>query len=294
MHARQRGVHKLLFLLASCAACSPTGGEPDDRAAAPTPRAYRTQTTAPSPDYRALLRQAAPIDQATRQRDATARLPADAKRIGETWLARLKERDALLGFGLAGKGPDGPVEMIDTGLTRDDFDRWTSENGWRVPGHIRWSFVPALRLPAVGNAAKPAIRIWPASTARTGAQNQALYRGRVELRDGCFFAGEYGKPVDKLAWFHAEMGLDIDAAGFAVLRDRVSGATLARLGEEMNWGGPATAIIPEAAKRALHSACGPGEIYVVGSPQSGERFLAQYPHLRERGDPPVPPDAGAR
>lgn len=131
--------------------------------------------------------------------------------------------------------------------------------------------------------------MWPASTARTGAQYEALYHGRVELRDGCFFVGELGQPADKLAWFHAELGLDVDQSGYFVLRDRVTGKTLARLGEEMNWGGPASAEIDKQTERALQDACGPGEVYVVGSPEAKERFLTQFPHLRQPQVPPPPP-----
>jgi hypothetical protein len=181
--------------------------------------------------------------------------------------------------------------MIDTGLTRKEFESWSMENGWKVPGHIRWSFVPEMKLPPVSAAAIKSIRFWPASTARTGAQHQALFHGRVELRDGCFFVGQNGQPADKLAWFHAEMGLDVDSAGFFILRERVSGKTMARLGEDMNWGGPATATIDDKAKLALQEACGGGELYVVGSPEASERFRTQHPHLRHPQTPPQPPPA---
>lgn len=260
---------------------------------APTPsgitRAYATQTKAPTPDYRLLLNQSPAAGEGWRPREPTRPLPPDAKAIGDAWIARLDKRGALLGHGLAGKSPDGPVRMIDTGLTRKVFESWAMENGWRVPGHIRWSFVPDLKLPPVSAAAVNSIRVWPGSTARTGAQHQALFHGRVELRNGCFFVGENRQPVDKLAWFHAEMGLDIDTAGYFILRERVSGKTLARLGEEMKWGGPATAKIDEKAKRALQEACGGGEIYVVGSPEASERFLTRFPHIRHPQVPPPPP-----
>ncbi len=215
--------------------------------------------------------------------------PADAKSIGDIWIARLKDHGALLGYGLAEKGPDGPVELIDTGLTETEFKAWTASRGWTVPRHIRWGFVPEMHLPGVSQAAQRRIRMWPASTARTGAQNQALYRGRIELRDGCFFVGEFGRLADRLAWFHAEVGLDIDDAGYFILRDRVTGQTMARIGEELSWAGPASAVIDENRKNDLRSACGTAEIMIVGSPQSTERFLAQYPHLREPGSPPLPP-----
>lgn len=282
-------VSKLLSLLVFCAACS--SGEGENTYAGPAARDYATQTRAPSPDYRALLARPTPAESGWRRREARPPLPADAKAIGAAWVARLQERGALLGYGLAGKGPDGPVNMIDTGLTEEEFERWTKENGWSVPTHIAWSFVPGMNLPPVSTSAQAGIRFWPGSTARTGAQHQALFHGRVELRDGCFFVGELGRPVDKLAWFHAEVGLDIDPAGYFILRERIGGKTLARLGEDMNWGGPASAIIDEASRRALHEACGPAEIYVVGSPEASERFLTQYPHLRQPAVPPRPPKA---
>ena len=276
------------FISILCIACSPSGGS-DGVAAKATKPGYATQTSAPSPDYRALLKQPSlAADAALRQRAATAPLPPGAKATGDEWVARLKDRGALLGYGLAGKTPDGPVNMIDTGLTEAEFDSWTKENRWSVPTHIDWSFVPRMKLPGVSDAAKGAIRVWPASTARTGAQHQALFSGRVELRDGCFFVGQFGQPADQLAWFHAEMGLDIDASGYFILRDRVSGQTLTRLGEDMNWGGPASAPIDKATERILHAECGPGEIYIVGSPESSERFMTQYPHLRGPQNPPPP------
>lgn len=281
---------KLIPLLAACTACSPASDITKDTAALVT-TSYATQYNAPSPDYRALLNQPSQGAVSRAERKATLPLPTNAKSIGKLWIARLKKRDALLGYGLAGKSADGPVEMIDTGLTQREFVSWTNKNGWQVPQYIRWSFVAEMNLPQVSDTAKSAIRVWPASVTRTGMQHQALFHGRVELRDGCFFIGQSGQPADKLAWFHAEIGLDKDKAGFYILRERVSGQTLARLGEKMNWGGPATAEIGPEAKRALQEACGPGEIYVVGSPEASERFLTQYPHLREppAAPPPAPP-----
>ena len=149
-----------------------------------------------------------------------------------------------------------------------------------------------MNLASVSEAAKRGIRFWPASTARTGAQNQALYRGRIELRDGCFFVGEFGKPAERLAWFHAEVGLDVDDEGYFILRDRVTGQTLARVGEELSWSGPASAVIDESVRDDLQTSCGSAEVTIVGTPQSTERFLARYPHMREAGNPrPLPPKA---
>ena len=247
---------------------------------------YATQTEAPTPDYKALLAEPSLSSGGWARREATSPLPSDAKTIGQTWVERLEQRQALTGYGLGGKGPDGPVVMIDTGMTEADFEAWAKENGWDVPTHITWSFVPEMHLPSVSDAAQSGIRVWPASTARTGAQNEALLAGRVELRDGCFYGGEGDGTPDKLAFFHAEIGLDVDDEGYYILRDRISGHVRARLGELMNWGGPPSAYIAPELEQEIHEKCGPGEILVVGSPESRERFGTQYPHTREPAAPP--------
>ena len=92
--------------------------------------------------------------------------------------------------------------------------------------------------------------------------------------------------ADQLAFFHAEIGLDKDAEGFYVLKDRVGGQTLARLGEPMNWGGPPSAYIAPETTAALREACGDAPVLVVGSPESRERFAAKYPHVRDPAPPP--------
>lgn len=81
----------------------------------------------------------------------------------------------------------------------------------------------------------------------------------------------------------------MDPAGYFTLRDRVTGQTLARLGEDMSWGGPASADMERDTKQALQEACGAREIYVVGSPEARGRFMTRYPHLREPAVPPLPP-----
>jgi hypothetical protein len=70
------------------------------------------------------------------------------------------------------------------------------------------------------------------------------------------------------------VGLDIDSSGYFVLRYRVSGQTLSRLGEQMNWSGPAGAEIGKEVEEAFQNASGRREIYVVDSPEASERFLS--------------------
>ncbi|MBO80017.1 hypothetical protein AAG607_09080 [Citromicrobium bathyomarinum] len=278
----------LIAPIALLAACSPMAG--DEHAVSPAhpedERSYATQVEAPTPDYAELMRAEHYDGEGYVRREATAAPPANARDIGRTWTGRLEAAHALLGAGYDGKGADGAVTSIDVGMTESEFARWAQENGWTVPRHIAWSFVPAMNLPTVSEAAKPGIRFWPASSARTGAQNEALLFGRVELRDGCFWATQGDGEADQLAFFHAEIGLDKDAEGFYVLKDRVGGQTLARLGEPMNWGGPPSAYIAPETTAALREACGDAPVLVVGSPESRERFAAKYPHVRDPAPPP--------
>ena len=272
-------------------ACAPVD---EDAAVSDTPssspdREFATQTEASTPDYTSLLAQPSLSTGGWVRREATSAPPPDAKAIGKLWADRLEARNALNGYGLAGKGPDGPISAIDTGMTEKAFDRWAKEEGWQVPTHIDWSFVPEMHLPRVSDRAAEGIRVWPASTARTGAQNEALLWGRVELRDGCFYGDTGDAAPQKLAFFHEEIGLDIDDEGYYILRDRISGRTLARLGEQMNWGGPPSAYIAPELEAEIQEKCGPGEILVVGSPESEQRFLTQHPHLRGPVPPPPPP-----
>lgn len=276
-------MYKLLPIFVLCTACSVAGPVRTPATADPAP-AYRTQTNASTPDYRALLDQAVPQLVQPLTREATLSPPRDAKVVGSEWLSRLEQRGALLGYGLANGAGDAPVTSIDTGLTTKEFDRWVQENGWTTPQHIRWGFVAEMVHPAVSDTAQAAIRNWPASTARTGAQLQALHGGRIELRDGCFFVGERGQRANKLAWFHAEIGLDVDPDGYLILRDRIDGTIRARLGEDMSWAGPASARIDDDARQALHGACGGGDIMVVGSPESSERFRMRVADLQTRSD----------
>ncbi len=265
----------MLLVVLVCAACS-RADEGDVQIVGAKAPLYRTQINVPPPDYRVSLRQPVLAGEGPTYRPATAAVPVDAKVIGELWIARLRGRRALLGSGVVGKGPDGPVVSIDTGLTESEFDEWTSENRWSAPRHIRLGFVAPMNLPSVSNDAAHAIRVWPATASRTGLENSALLRGHVELRDGCLFVGDYGQPANKLAVLQAEIGLDVDPDGYLIFRNRVTGQTLARLGEEIVWSGPATATLGNDAVAALKKACGDADILTIGSPESRARFLVRH------------------
>ncbi|KLI63069.1 hypothetical protein AAV99_10130 [Aurantiacibacter marinus] len=276
----------MLLPLIAIAACSAgNGNKPGSDI-----RQYPTQAEAPSPDYAALLSNRPQSVQAESLREPTAPQPADAKELGDLWVARLEERGALMGSGLAGKDEDSPIQSIDTLLTAEEFDTWLADNVWTAPPHIRWYFQQPLIAPSVSEAALAGVRVWPATETRTGWQMEAAFSGRIFLRDGCVFMQGFrdGDP-EKLAWFHAETGLDVDAEGYFVLINRVSGEIAARLGETMTWAGPNPLDQDNPQIIAYREACGEFEVEGVGNPEANERLYVIYPHLREAPDRAPPP-----
>lgn len=267
----------LLLIALLPAACSSP-----ETAQSPVAREYATQIDVATPDYAAMIA-ATPPPPATPDRlpssiEPSAPAPANAKAIGDLWVERLQARDALDGYGLSGKSPDGPVELIHVAMAHGDFQALVAQNGWELPRHIRWTFLPSLNVPPVTEAAWPAIRVWPAATRRTGIQNAAALHGRITLRDGCFYVSK-ADGTEALAWFLAETGLAVDGEGKYVLINRISGEAMARVGEEVIWGGP-NADPTEAQTAELRSACGDGPVAEVGNPEAAERFYVQAPHTR--------------
>ncbi len=280
---------RTLVIALLCSACSPSDpvpGAPATGAPAtgePEPRTFATQTDAPSPDYGPLIAKPFVLPKGEMRREATAPPPPDAKALGALWLERLEAKQALGGYGLGGKSDDAPIAMFDVLMTARDFDAWVAKNGWKVPPHLRFGFQPEMAAPRITPAAEAKVRTWPASRHRTGMQLEALLGGHVYVRDGCFLVTSAGGGGESLAFFHAETGLDVDEEGYLVFINRVTGETMGRLGEEMSWGGPPTAVIDPDQEADLRRTCGEAPIKVVGSPMSSARFNMQYP------PPPLPP-----
>ncbi|WP_340586207.1 hypothetical protein [Erythrobacter alti] len=272
-----------LIALAACGAGVKDAGSSEDRE-------YATQLEAPSPDYAALIANAPEIEQAETFREPTASPLGNAKELGDLWLTRLEDRGAVMGHGLAGKDDDSSIQSIDTLLTAEEFDQWVAENRWTVPPHIRWYFQQPLVAASVSEAALPAVRTWPASQVRTGWQMEAAFSGRIFLRDGCVFIRGFGdNDTEKLAWFHAETGLDLDAEGYYVLINRVNGEIAARLGEPMTWAGPNPLDPADPDIASYREACGDFEVEGVGNPIANEKNYVIYPHLRRAPDALPPP-----
>lgn len=268
------------IMLASCAASAPD----------PAPVGLATQEIALSPDYGPLILPPEALHTSDEiERPASAAPPPDAGAVGDLWVRRLEQHGALMGAGRAGKGERDPISMIDTLLTAEEFDAWVARNGWQVPSHITWRFQQVLDHPRLPAALTGAVHLWPAEQRRTGWQLLAAFTGHIFLRDGCVYVTQPGVEGESLAWFHAETGLGRDGEDYFTLVNRVTGETMARLGEEMQWAGPNHVDQDKPEVLALKAACGDLPVVAVGNPEALERIYVRYPHLRTLQIPPPPP-----
>ncbi|WP_296722759.1 hypothetical protein [Erythrobacter sp.] len=236
-----------------------------------THETFESQLSAPAPDYGAMLSASEPVQPELSVRTASEPPPADAKEVGETWLARLRARNFATAWERNGEGHDAPIEAFSLRISEQAFETWITENRWIAPDHISFRFTAELDIPRVGNGARDAIRTWPASKERTGAQQQAAQTARIFLQDGCFHVEQRDGPPH-LAWFHAETGLGRDSEGYLIMVNRLTGATVARVGEIMTWAGPNRYRKDDPRFSELREVCGDAPIFGVGNPQSHVRF----------------------
>ena len=281
--------HAITLPFLALAACGAGTGAPERPEQPPDEKDFATQLEAPAPDYGAIIRNAPHLSFDDLRREGAGSPPVDARQVGETWLARLETLGVVDGYGRGGKGEDDPISSFSLVMTPADFDAWVERNGWSVPAHLDWSFVPELRNPRVSEAAADGIRIWPASEQRTGMVNEAADGGRIVLRDGCFYLLRQANPADEtLAWFHAETGIDVDEEGYYVLMNRVTGQVAARVGEMVTWAAPNPIRPGGPSLEEFRAACGEGEIATVGNPTSDARMNVMYPQVRAPDSAPPP------
>lgn len=189
--------------------------------------------------------------------------------IASPWVERFS-RHRLLG----GHGSDatfGEVRM-DLVVSEAEFRDIAAKEGWRVPDAIKLEFSePAVGAP-VSDPVRPLVRIFPQSDRALGATNQALLRGTIVLRDGCFFVtGQNGR--DSLAYFAREVALGLDEQGYVALRTRTPEPRhLGRIGEPFSWGGPIGTSETMPMARALRARCGNAPLMHVGVPDSSRLF----------------------
>lgn len=102
----------------------------------------------------------------------------------------------------------------------------------------------------------------------------ALMTGRIVLDDGCFRLERRGVDRGPLVLFGHDARLARDAEGYVAI---VSGNSRYRVGEMAAWSGPETIDAGWASVKALHRACGDGEVVSVGSPMSLRLFSLPDP-----------------
>ncbi|WP_265587780.1 hypothetical protein [Sphingomicrobium arenosum] len=186
---------------------------------------------------------------------------AEAQRIGKMWFDRLG--DAAYGFATQTINQDIQLSLR---ITEAEFDALMAQKGWTLPAYVDVSFVRPLTLPAVSAAAAPKLRAFASSKQRTGIQLEGGGEARIVVRDGCILT-QAGQAGEALAWFHAEVGVEVDDKGYLVLIDRRDGHRLGWLGERMGFAVPNPDPDPEGAA-ALRAACGNLPIYNVGMPRT--------------------------
>ncbi len=189
--------------------------------------------------------------------------------IAKPWVERFS-RHRLLG----GHGTDatfGEVRM-DLVVSEAEFRGIAAKEGWRVPDPIKLEFSEAATGAAVSEAVRPLIRIFPQSDRALGATNQALLRGTIVLRDGCFFVAGQNGP-DSLAYFGREVAVGLDDRGYLALRTRgPKPRHLGRIGEQFSWGGPIGTTETMPMVRELRARCGNAPLLHVGIPDSSRLF----------------------
>lgn len=197
----------------------------------------------------------------------------DRERIVEPWVKRWTAEGIPLGFGLDAVYPTMDVQM---GITEADYRTLAADRGWgEPPAPIVLKFAKAPLRPAVDPRIRPLLRGFANERYATLMQLGALGTGKLVLRDGCLkVQGHDGS--EKVAVFHHETGIGLDADGYLALIDRTTGKVRGRVGEKLAWGAPNA--IPEqhmVGLAELRAAC-PGELANIGNPESAAAFNARY------------------
>ena len=267
----------LPLALVACVSCAPrdktpespapTASEAEQPEQAEATRQYPTVLNAPTPDWSvaefAPKRGAAPA--VKREARGTAPAQSEASQTVDRWVERLNRRNWAYAW------TNSPQYSISTRASEADFDEWLAANGWSAPDWIEWTFMPDLPIGKVSDEAAERVRYFASSSQRTGIQRTALIGGKLILRDGCLHV-VHDQGDEDLAWFHAETGLAVDSAGYLVTVDRRTGTITARIGEEVSSGGPQGVPPNDPGIAKLREACGDGDIYNIGNPESRDRF----------------------
>ncbi|HVF84146.1 MAG TPA: hypothetical protein VM913_08260 [Sphingomicrobium sp.] len=212
---------------------------------------------------------------------------SELQKLSQPWLDRLQSERLTTGYGMNARTGTADIDIV---VGQEEFAAIAARRGWgKVPEFLNLKFDRSPTGAAVDPAVAKSVRIFPQSDRGLGITNQAGFKGRIFLRDGCFMVDQPGR-ADRpmLAYFPREVGLYVDPQGYLALRSRTREPRhLGRIGETFSWAGP-IGITEEAPMVAeLRASCGRAPLMHLSIPESESLFEARYPHLR---DPVVAPD----
>ncbi|WP_265587779.1 hypothetical protein [Sphingomicrobium arenosum] len=227
---------------------------------------FATQLSAPAPDFAPLVppseRSPAPkIEPSERYSGSEEEALAEAR----MWAGRFDGGIAVTAYSTIKQSI-----FLRFRLTKPEYEAIMAANGWTLPAYVEAEFMKPLRAPKVSDAAAPKLRHFASSDRRTGPQRTGAGGGRIWLDDGCIYVDPMGQGTH-LAYFHNEVGVDVDVEGYVTLVHRSDGSLLGRLGENMRWAAPNGEPVAEHVA-ALRAACRADvPIYHAGLPTSRPR-----------------------
>lgn len=197
---------------------------------------------------------------------------AELQPISDKWGKRFKP------FRLVGGGSvyefDGVVRF-DMNIDESGFREIAARERWTLPERLELRFSPPRNPRSIDPALVRYVRLFAREDRRPALVHDAALRGRVILRDGCFYLTEHGDAGESSVIFGRDLELGLDAQNYMVLIDRASSRAsrrpAPRIGEMMVWGGPRYFSEADPSVKALRATCGAGSIIAVGEPESSSR-----------------------
>lgn len=197
---------------------------------------------------------------------------AELQPLFDEWSARFAPHRAM-GAGMVSEFEG--VVRFDMTIDKAEYDALAAREGWVLPQQVRLTFPSPQNPRSVDPSLTGKVKVFAREDRKPAVTLQALLRGRLILRDGCFRLQDHvavaGEP---LVLFGRDVELRPDAGGHMVVVDPASGQR-ARVGEPIVWSGPRGAAEADAGVKALRAACGAGPVVAVGEPESAAVFEAR-------------------
>jgi len=163
--------------------------------------------------------------------------------------------------------------IIRLGIYEEQVAKYPSLTAFKNDPMVQLKFnTPLEPSEAVSDDVEGFIRYFAREKSRNQAVLTSLTKGRVLLKDGCFFLEGRGGD-DRLIVFQEQMGVGRDEEGYIVLINRLPNAGLnrqTRVGERAGWGDGIRAVRDPEIITPLQKACGAHDAVVIGAPSPYE------------------------